>query len=623
MRPKYSHVRKYTGDITMADLPSASKRDSDGAILRGPADAWVRSADFGGIMTRVSRSNDRELSYAKSALNKTIHVWPGFEPYQHDGEIDWRVGGKPKTWYLYFQSLRVVGYLANAAEVSGDVRYVDRAAEIIESWYDFHRANGTPPPLAWYDHAVANRVRNVMHLLRAYQSLSEYCLPDPFFQKAQAMLRQHGQWLLDEKNYNPNNHGLMASMALTQLALTFPELDCDGVWRDTGISRVRERIEADLSAENVHREHSPAYHRFFLGLTLQIDGYLDIKGLKLFEHGDKTIEEMKQYMGYVVKPNGRLPMIGDTNDSALSKHYDHPWVTYSLSAGKRGVRPPTSSMVYPDAGVAILRDEWKESDPFPNTTYLMFQSTFHSVTHKHADDLGFVLYSRGEDIFVGPGVAVPSSSKYRSYVKSTQAHNTLTIDGESYGIASANVGKARITAYRLDKAFDFVQGSHTMYDGVTLKRGIVFIRPSTILVIDEAISANERSIQQIWNLSPAAHGLEFDKEGASWFVGENGVRGEIRQLRPTLGVNHYYGQDEPVRGFMSPRQLELVPIHQLEFEKRGGGVVFVTQISVTGQGEEAPTIEVDLDNPYRSIVVHHGDGTTLAIELDSFVGNGE
>jgi len=576
------------------------------------------SANYTGIMTVISSGSNPDLLYANQALGNIIHIYAGLEPYQYENEIDWGVGGKSNTWYLYFQSLRVVGYLASAAEVSGNVSYLEKAAEIIESWYDFHHDNKKPPPYAWNDHGTASRTRNVMHFLRAYSSLQDAQLPDLLFEKVHTMLHQHGNWLMDEKHYYPNNHGLMASIALTQVALTFPELDADGLWKETGINRIRERIAADLSMENVHLEHAAFYHLFFLELVRQIEGYLDTRSVQLFEPNDKTVEEMKQYLAYMVKPDRHLPMIGDTSDYVLKNDYDHPWIIYLLSDGEEGVRPPNSSMVYPDAGVAILRDEWKTKSNFTETTYLMFQSslTYHTG-HKHADDLGFVLYSHGEDIFVGPGVYAYDSSKYRRYVRSAQAHNTLTVDGKSYALSTGNVGKTDITAYRLEDAFDFVQGGHTMYEGVALKRGILFIRPSTILVVDEAVSEAEHSIQQIWNLSPAAHDLKFDSNGASFLVGAHGVLVEIRQLRPATGVNHYYGQEEPVRGFISPHQRELVPVHQFEFESYGSGIVFVTQITVAGLNEDVPTIEVDIDDPYRNITICYRDGTTLTIDLDS------
>jgi hypothetical protein len=157
-----------------------------------------------------------------------------------------------------------------------------------------------------------------------------------------------------------------------------------------------------------------------------------------------------------------------------------------------------------------------------------------------------------------------------------------------------------------------------MYDGVTLKRGIILIRPSTILVIDEAISNTSHPIQQIWNLAPAAHDLKFDSDGASFLVGKNGVHAAIRQLRPVTSVDHYRGQEEPVRGFISPQYSELVPVDQLEFESYGSGVIFITQITVARPGEDVPTIALDLDDPYRDITVHRSDGTTLAVNLSLF-----
>ncbi len=607
--------RRFTDRLS---VPTPVRHDPWRQLPDGCIEAWFRSVDYSGTLREVYPGADPDLFFANNALENNMYVHSSLEPYRYNGEIDWALPDRTNSWYLWFQSLRVVGYLANAAEVSGESRYLEKAADIIESWHDFHYDRQIPPPYAWDDHAAASRTRNVLHFLQAYASLPEAHFPDALFQKVVGMLRQHGDWLSGETSYHFNNHGLMASIALTQLALVFPELDTIGSWKETGTQRIRERVKEDLSIEGVHMEHSPAYHHFFLILVLEAVDLFRHRGHALFLPGDATLEGMKRYLSYLLMPDSYLPQIGDTEKFRVRRHFDHPWVMYSLTAGKEGVRPCNTSMVYPDAGVAILRDEWKTGNCFAQTTYLMVQSSFtYHMGHKHADDLGLVLYSRGEDIFVGPGVYAYDSSRYRQYVRSAQAHNTLTVDGKSYALARDSIGKAGITAYRLDEAFDFVQGSHTMYDGVTLKRGIVFIRPSTILVIDEAISANEHAIQQIWNLSPAADALKFDRDGASWSVGENGVSVEIRQLRPTAGVNHYYGQDEPVRGFISRQQRELVPVHQLEFENHGNGVVFVTQISVTGPGEETPTIEVDLGNPYRSIVVRQDDGTTLTIGLEA------
>jgi hypothetical protein len=581
--------------------PGVDRATLDSAVQTQTWAAWFRAADYTGIMTRASPEDSRELGYADQALENRLYVSPNLAPYRYEGQIDWAVGNKSNTWFLYFQSLEVVGWLAHAAEATEDSSYVCKAAEIIESWYDFHHDNPAPPPYAWIDHAVANRVLNVTHFLRACVSLPDVPLSDSLFEKIHAMLGQHANWLLEEENYHPTNHGMMASMALTQIALTFPGFEDSALWRDTGTARIRERITSDLSAEYVHLEHSAFYHYFFLRLVLRAEAYLEAKGISVFEPGDDTIERMEQYLAYLVMPNGRLPQVGDTNSQLVTESYGHPWVAYSISNGLEGARPPQNSVVYPDAGIAILRDEWKSGSEFTNTTYLMFQSAFHSTAHKHADDLSFVLYSQGEDIFVGPGVYAYGDSKYRQYVTSAQAHNTLTIDRISYPVVKDNIGRASITDYYFTEAFDFVQGTHTMYGSATLKRSILLIRPSTILLVDELVSTSEHSVQQIFNLAPSAHDLTLDSTGASFLVGDTGLSVQIRQLCGMTDVRQYKGQEDPVRGYVSPEQGTLVPIDQIEFENYGNGTVFVTQISVVSPGDEVPSITIDSCNPCATI----------------------
>jgi hypothetical protein len=559
---------------------------------------WFRIMDYTGILVRILPKNDPDLFYADQALRNTIYVYSSLEPYSYESEIDWAVGDKTDTWYHYFQSLEILGYLANAAEVSGEARYIEKAASILESWFDFQNTSQLTPARTYVDAAVANRVRNVTHFLRAWKTLSVIDFPDTLFRKIFVQIEKHAAWMLENKNYHPNNHGMMTSIALVQTALVFPDYPGSRQWLDVGMERIRERIKADLSKEGVHLEHSAFYHVFFLELVLSIEQFLKIKGISLFDPGVNIVEDMKRHVAYLVMPNGKLPLLGDTSMQKVVKTYDHPWITYSLSRGRKGTRPPNTSKVYPDAGLAVLRDKWNRGNTFLDTTYLVFQSGFHSRAHKHADDLGFILYSHGEDIFTGPGVYAYDTSNYRQYMKSTMAHNSLTVDGKNYPIIKDNVGKARITGYKLADKFDFVQGRHTMYKKVSLKRSLILIRPSTIMIIDEVLSDKEHSIQQIFNLAPGARDLEFDRDRVVFKVGNKGVKVELRQMCETRCCNHYYGDEKILRGFISPLQRKLAPVHQLEFENIGIGVVFITQIIVTGPDEDGSKLDSEMSSKF-------------------------
>jgi len=79
--------------------------------LNHPASAatMLRSANYAGIVAFVSRGTDPDFFYANQALDNIIHVWHRLEPYHCENEVDWEVSGKSNTWYVYFQSLRIVG----------------------------------------------------------------------------------------------------------------------------------------------------------------------------------------------------------------------------------------------------------------------------------------------------------------------------------------------------------------------------------------------------------------------------------------------------------------------------------------------------------------------------------
>ncbi len=71
------------------------------------------------------------------------------------------------------------------------------------------------------------------------------------------------------------------------------------------------------------------------------------------------------------------------------------------------------------ADIISGRNYWGMEDTDPAAaTWTMFKAGYLSKTHKHADDLSFMLYSKGYDIFVDPGwYNYISGSKYKDYFR--------------------------------------------------------------------------------------------------------------------------------------------------------------------------------------------------------------
>lgn len=522
---------------------------------------------------------DRISECASAAMENKMRVMPSFQDeYDFSGGIDWEQD-RENSWLLYFHALMVVGCLAEEAEKTGDRAFAEKGSEIAGSWI---RWDGEAP-YAWSDHAVAYRTTNLLHLERACRALGVE-LPDGF----DAALQRHGEWLAREENFAPNNHGLMAAMALFHLAAWRPDLAAE--WADLAADRIRKRITEDVSPEGVHLEHAAGYHYLFLRLVAASETLLNEHGVSLFGPDNKIVEKMKEHLALLIRPDGSLPRVGDTTTVPPTDDFGHPWVAYAL--GRGGERPKRYRMVCPKSGTAIFRDGWGR-----NTAHVVFQCGFERVAHKHADDLGVLLYS-GADILVGPGVYAYNNSKERAYIRSTQAHNTLTVDGRGYDLTT----QKRRGAQLVNWGRRFVVGEHAMYDGVKLRRTLVLMPHSTIALVDEIESQEEHSVEQIFNLAPGAKPPRLSGEQAVATLGKRTVT--IRQMQPA-SVRSFYGQKAPLRGFVSLQHGELTPIHQVEFSARshaGNSVVFVTQISVTGHGE--PVVPIQLGDVIAAVA--HG-----------------
>ena len=105
-------------------------------------------------------------------------------------------------------------------------------------------------------------------------------------------------------------------------------------------------------------------------------------------------------------PNGFLAQIGDT-----SGHID-------LGAGK--VQPKRkikkNSVLYADSGIYFYRSLYDEKPSMD--TWKMLKSGYSNITHKHADDGSFMLYSKGYEIFTDCGIYSYNKDEFRKYITS-------------------------------------------------------------------------------------------------------------------------------------------------------------------------------------------------------------
>jgi len=154
-------------------------------------------------------------------------------------------------------------------------------------------------------------------------------------------------------------------------------------------------------------------------------------------------------------------------------------------------------------------------------------SPYGSLNHSHGDQNGFLLYARGKVLAMDSGYYdYYNSLHWRNWYKQTKAHNAITFDGGkgqslgANGLGSALFG-GKITQFVTNDDYDVVTGDATAAYGGQVsmaKRTLVFVRPATLVVIDQLQSATPRRWE--WNLHTTAAllanagGYKLNLEGA-------------------------------------------------------------------------------------------------------------
>ncbi len=515
------------------------------------------------IFKRI-QPNSNSINIANKLVNNQLYVNKIWPTYTFKGSLTWKEDPfKDETWRFYYHSLDMVGYLMNAYEKNHNQAYLKKAKWYIQSWMS---ANPSPShqasTAAWDDHSTANRVTNMIYFWHYYKDSSIY--DAKFNSSLMKMLQKHGDYLADDQHYTANNnHGIFQDRSLIELSLFFPKMKNSPYWYNKAMKRLMVHVQHDVTSSGVHKEHSPSYQLVTLNLFKGIDQFIT-------QHGKKnnqlrtTIEKMENYVAYLVKPDGTLPILGDSSVDSIYplKNIISSKLKYAVTKGAQGVKP-AGNAIYPDGGVAIFHNMWGKNTPF----YFLFTTAYHSNVHKHADDLSFLLTYGKTDYFVDSGkYSYNEHEKYRKYFRSTLAHNTITVDGKSYPLTEGQVKKSKMSRYKNTSNYSYVTGSHTLYKGVTIKRTVVYFNNrNSILVRDVVQSPQKHTYSEVFNIGKD---VQVKSTNNKTFILKSKLENkqiEFKQLTKASKFKRYTGSTNPIGGWQSLEFNKKLPITQLQF----------------------------------------------------------
>lgn len=290
-------------------------------------------------------------------------------------------------------------------------------------------------------------------------------LTDQFMFKFLKSLLAHGRFIMKnlENKGITANHYLADLVGLIYLGITFPEFKEARRWKEFGIQELAAEMEKQVYDDGMDFEASTCYHRLALELFFYPALLCKLNGIELPDSFMKKLKKMFDFVLYVLKPNGRMPQIGDNDNGRLhvlgkrdildmtylltlaTLFFDDPkykveefgfapealWL-FGPEAYERWQRMPGRSVeelesrAFPDGGIYVMRHK---------KDYMVISCGPNGQNgnggHAHNDKLSFELCVDGEDTIVDPGTYVYTGDpQWRNRFRGTTYHNTVVVDDE-------------------------------------------------------------------------------------------------------------------------------------------------------------------------------------------------
>lgn len=389
---------------------------------------------------------------------------------------------KNRSWQWRVHWFEFIYQLLAYFQYSKDNNALMLSQKSIESWWDSYWGKPSNFEFIKHDHATALRAEVLLtyYCYVAEHAPSYFSSHKVFFENLYQFLLELKTQLLDPLFYSEHtNHGLEQARVLLLLGTYFQDRGAQQV----AVERISSELEFSFTEEGVHKENSPGYHQFVLKVFLNIIGRFpkDILGDLAKQFDDIGVKALG-FLAHIIRPDGYLPIIGDTElikpSDSYSKYFkndvEYQEYLYSSSLGRKGKKPRDNFKVYEKSGYAIYRNQWGNRNNFNQTVQLILKAGCLSQYHHQQDEGNVLLYAYGEDWLIDSGLYnYINSDPIRKYMRSRLAHNVPVISEGQY---HKNFDH-RLRNWQLSNAESQhklrIEASHQVLLGIDCQRSII------------------------------------------------------------------------------------------------------------------------------------------------------
>ena len=466
-----------------------------------------------------------------------------------------------------FQHLATLG---EAHWLTGNEKYTREFLDEIEDWIE----NNPPQYGVNWRCAMDVAIRACNWILGFYYFKDSKEITEEFSMEFFKSLLIHGKHI--EQNLEKSrrgftsNHYLSNIVGLVYLGVFFKDSKIGQKWLKFGIQELKKEMQKQVYSGGCDFEASTCYHRlvlelFFFSTLLVVISNKDFNGRNYQEVSEnifgkeyiKRLYKMFEVVLYLLKPNGKMPQIGDNDNGRLHIFTDREILNmcYLLTSGSIFFKEPRfkvrefgfceealwifgkrgydawhrleennlkniKSKSFPDAGWYVMRN---------NKDYCIISCGPNGQNgnggHCHNDKLSFELMIDGKDIIVDPGTYVyTANQEWRNKFRSTAFHNTIMVDDreqnrfvENNVFSIKNDAKVNINKWESNENFDILDAQHSGYqrlkNPVLHRRKIIFNKKENFWIIKDILTGKgEHKFDLYFHFAPVGIGTLISED---------------------------------------------------------------------------------------------------------------
>jgi hypothetical protein len=506
--------------------------------------------------------------------------------------VSWQPSQTGRLWRYNLHYFDYALDLAMLARWRKDEQAAGVLARLFRDWIG---ANPIGHGVGWHSYPIARRIVNWIH---AFSLASPSAIFENEISETKWLMSLHQQarYLEDHLEYDCLGNHLLANGK----ALAFAGLFFGGRaglrWYNIGQQILWRGLQDQLLEDGGHQERSPMYHSIVLQDYLEVVLALKLNGREVPDWVRTRLISMGDLLSGVRHPDGEIPLFGDSAFGIAQSPGD------ILAAAERlldapgrwpGTKPGLyCALIAPQANqpgkASRLAQEMRSS--WPATGYFVLpgegpgdrlivdakpMGPDHLPAHGHCSLFSYELSIGGERLIVDSGVETYEPGAWRTFWRSTRAHNTILVDGaEQFEIwASFRVGErtqlSECEFLQGPTASIFV-GAHSGFVGqkapTRQRRFIAALARGCWLVLDEIKGKSSHAIESLVHLAPNA-ACEVGEAYTDVTMGKLKLR--FYPYRDQAGssgtTNCTRGQLDPIQGWYAPEFGKRMPNSVLSF----------------------------------------------------------